>query len=158
MKSKVTMFDAEGAPVGETFTRRARQLVNQQRAEWINESAIRFSPDAEIDIEADEEEERPAMKKTDSEALLYYLAEKRLKDRAIFIMHSLLFLPGLIFLAILGENMRADLMIGFLIGGWTVPYGIHFVVYVYNWLKNFQPENRERRLEMEVSKLRRAME
>ena len=47
MESKVLLYDSNDVKIGETFTRRARQLVKQQRASWINENqdAIRFAPD-----------------------------------------------------------------------------------------------------------------
>jgi len=44
MESKVLLYNSNDIKIGETFARRARQLVNRQRAEWVddNHSAIRF--------------------------------------------------------------------------------------------------------------------
>jgi len=45
MENKVLLFDSNDVKIGETFIRRAKQLVKQQRAIWIddNQSAIRFA-------------------------------------------------------------------------------------------------------------------
>ena len=85
MVSKVLLYDANDAKVGETFMRRARQLVNQQRAQWIDDShsAIRFAPD----VNKWEKEVVPSSTiTTDSEddSWLYTLAEKRLHERKLF--------------------------------------------------------------------------
>jgi len=44
MEGKVVLYNSDNLKIGETFTRRARQLVNKQRAVWMddNQSAIRF--------------------------------------------------------------------------------------------------------------------
>jgi len=44
MKSRVLLYNSDNIKIGETFARRAKQLVNRQRAEWVddNHSAIRF--------------------------------------------------------------------------------------------------------------------
>ena len=49
MDNKVSLYNANGAKIGDTFARRARQLVRQQRAMWTDDSqtAIRFAPGME---------------------------------------------------------------------------------------------------------------
>jgi len=49
MESKVVLFNSNGIKIGETYARRARQLVSRQRAEWLgeNQQAIRFYPEME---------------------------------------------------------------------------------------------------------------
>lgn len=44
MEGKVTLFNVNNDKIGETYIRRARQLVKQQRALWVDDSqkAIRF--------------------------------------------------------------------------------------------------------------------
>jgi len=148
MKSKVMLFDAEGAQVGETFMRRAKQLVSQQRAEWINDGAIRFAADADIEFD---EIERP--KDMGQEALLYYLAEQRIFRRKLLILHSVLFLPGLILVAIFADMARDDVLRGFMVGSWVAPFMLHVAVYFRSWLVEYKP----RHLEAEVAKLRRQM-
>ena len=53
MESKVILYDAKDKKIGQTFARRARQLVKQQRATWVDDQheAIRFAPGMEhLDI------------------------------------------------------------------------------------------------------------
>ena len=49
MENKITLYTSDGVKIGETFTRRASQLVKQQRAMWTDDSqtAIRFAPGME---------------------------------------------------------------------------------------------------------------
>jgi len=49
MEGKVLLYDSNDIKIGDTYVRRARQLVKQQRAYWIDDSqsAIRFLPGAE---------------------------------------------------------------------------------------------------------------
>ncbi len=79
MESKVIMFNSDDIKVGETYMRRARQLVSQQRAEWTDEgrSAIRFAPDGELLPETAAEEVK-------AKSSLYELAEKRIRERKRF--------------------------------------------------------------------------
>ena len=44
MDSKVQVFNHAGQEIGKTYARRAKQLVNKQRAEWtdLSQTAIRF--------------------------------------------------------------------------------------------------------------------
>ena len=45
MENKVSLYNSYGIKIGETFTRRARQLVRQQRAMWTDDTqtAVRFA-------------------------------------------------------------------------------------------------------------------
>jgi hypothetical protein len=58
MESKIILYDSDNIKIGETFHRRAKQLVRQQRAAWTDEGqkAVRFFPGMEHlkDIETDE--------------------------------------------------------------------------------------------------------
>jgi len=49
MENKVTLYNSNNIKIGETYMRRARQLVRQQRAIWTDsyETAIRFAPGAD---------------------------------------------------------------------------------------------------------------
>ncbi|MCL2855972.1 MAG: 2TM domain-containing protein [Defluviitaleaceae bacterium] len=49
MEKKVILYNSDNMKIGETFVRRARQLVKQQRAVWTDDrqDAIRFAPGAE---------------------------------------------------------------------------------------------------------------
>jgi len=49
MENKVSLYNSNDIKIGETFPRRARQLVKQQRAKWIDgsQSSIRFAPGME---------------------------------------------------------------------------------------------------------------
>jgi len=49
MENKVVLYNSNDIKIGETFVRRAKQLVNRQRAQWTDSSqtAIRFYPEME---------------------------------------------------------------------------------------------------------------
>ena len=49
MEDKVILYNSSDVKIGETFPRRAKQLVRQQRAMWVDDShtAIRFAPGME---------------------------------------------------------------------------------------------------------------
>lgn len=169
MKNKIMLFDASGTPVGETFMRRARQLVNQQRAEWINDSAIRFAPDADIgeaewSTDFTEVSTTPTAVvaeplETGGEALLYYVAEKRISERKMFLWHSIFMVPGylilLFFAAMIGGSGQYFLLAAW--SGWTTPYMLHAFIFIRARLKEYRPDDKERQLEMEVDKLRRVL-
>ncbi|MCL2420554.1 MAG: hypothetical protein FWD03_01740 [Defluviitaleaceae bacterium] len=157
MKNKIMLFDAKGDQVGETFMRRARQLVNQQRAEWINDGAIRFKQDVDLDElewKTDVQEEAKD-KGIGTESLLYYLAEKRINERKAFIWHTIFLIPGYLLCILLG--MHNDHFLVFLLGLWSSPYAIHVFIFARTLLREYSPEDRERKLEREVDKLRRMM-
>ncbi|MCL2286055.1 MAG: hypothetical protein FWC32_06765 [Firmicutes bacterium] len=57
MEKKVVLYNHNNVKIGETFIRRARQLVRQQRAMWTDDSetAVRFAPGMEnMSTEADD--------------------------------------------------------------------------------------------------------
>ena len=49
MEPKITLYNSNDEKIGETYMRRAKQLVRQQRAMWTDEyhTAIRFAPGKE---------------------------------------------------------------------------------------------------------------
>ena len=49
MEKKIELYNSNNIKIGETYVRRARQLVNRQRARWVdsNQTAIRFYPEME---------------------------------------------------------------------------------------------------------------
>lgn len=169
MKNKVMLFDAGGEQVGETFMRRARQLVSQQRAEWINEGAIRFAPDAKIEEaewttdlhdHRDMQVDTKKSGKTGPEALLYYIAEQRLHERKMFMWHSLMMVPGyaviLVLAMYLGRN--GEMFLAIFWAAWTTPYLMRAFGFIRARMREYHPENRVRQLEAEVDKLKRLME
>jgi len=178
MKSKVALFDSGGSQVGETFTRRARQLVQQQRAEWISDSAIRFAPDAVLNEEEWRAIEEPEISDTSvfspkiakpasSDSLLYYMAEKRIRERKLFLIHSLAFIPGYmvsifttaLFMSVLSRSNHqlAEWFLLFTLGAWTTPYLVHAFIFIRRWLKeNSSRDSRHTKMiEMEMDKLKR---
>ncbi|MCL2364014.1 MAG: 2TM domain-containing protein [Defluviitaleaceae bacterium] len=58
MEAKVTLYNAAGERIGDTFARRARQLVKQQRAYWLDagETEVRFHPGMEHLKDVDEDD------------------------------------------------------------------------------------------------------
>ena len=161
MEDKVILFDSNGVKVGETFQRRARQLVNQQRAEWVddNRKAVRFAPD----VEEWEKEATPlAMATTDlkEDERIYALAERRLHERKMFLIHTLGFIPGyfILYLITIGILYSEGFAL-FTFGAWSMAYAIHSFFFAKTHLRGFRlvdrKERRARKLAIEVDRLKR---
>ena len=169
MEGKIIMYDAEGTEVGVTYSRRARQLVKQQRAVWADDThtAIRFTPDA-----ADEWELEPATTAPHSapdarkSSILYALAEKRIHDRRRIIWHSVALIPVFILIFLWGltsyhARRGGEMFILFMGFGWGV-WLTAYVAHLRNYVKsnNFAglggwEARRKLQLEAEVDRLRR---
>ena len=164
MENKVLLYDADDVKIGETFSRRARQLVSRQRAEWVDESrgAIRFFPDSE----EWETEDEP---KTEEPKGIYLLAEKRLRERRRFLWHTIGFLPGYMLFALFAEimnsgyrnNIASFYFMFFNFGVWTCLYVIHAYYYYkrhvegYVYYSSSKRERKARKLAEEVDRLKR---
>ena len=103
MEGKVLLYDSNDVKIGETFVRRARQLVKQQRASWIsdNQDAIRFAPGMEKldDAAADDMYDKKLLQSTDDE--LMKLAKRRVHARFAFNLHrSIVLVLSVFFVAI----------------------------------------------------------
>ena len=91
MESKVLLYDSNDTRVGETYVRRARQLVKQQRASWIGENneAIRFAPGMEKmdDPATDDIHEKFLPHSASADGELMKLAKRRVHARFAFRLH-----------------------------------------------------------------------
>jgi len=89
MEGKVLLYDSHDNKIGETFTRRARQLVKQQRATWTddNHNAIRFAPGMENmdDQTSDDVHDEMLLQRADEELLR--LARRRVHSRFALTLH-----------------------------------------------------------------------
>ena len=166
MESKIALFDSNDVKVGETYMRRARQLVNQQRAEWVGGGmdAIKFVPDAD----GWDGDDAPAAKSADASAdskWIYTLAEKRVRDKRKAIIHTVVLLPGYFFFFLItltldsayGDSFALFCM-GFMYGVWSAVYAAHILYYRRTHpaeLKSSRADRRKRMIEDEVNKLRR---
>jgi len=94
MEGKVLLYNSLDTKIGETYTRRARQLVKQQRASWVDDSqkAIRFAPGMENldDAAAIDMHETEAMQGIDSLAdhELMRFAKRRVHARFALRLHA----------------------------------------------------------------------
>jgi len=161
MEEKILLFDVNDVKVGETFGRRARQMVVQQRAVWTDESkrAIRFTTEEAAEASGAPE---PDEKEKTADAL-YALAEKRLRVRKRFVIHSIALLPGYIICLFciggLSESVDggfAAFLCGILFGIWTTLYVGH--AYFYKKTHGASEDKKERyrrKLEDEVVRLKR---
>jgi len=168
MEGKIALFNADGTQIGDTFVRRARQLVKQQRATWVddNHTAIRFNHDR-LDAEIDSELAHSTTDKSTGYDRLYALAEIRIRDRQKMKRHLILVIPIfiaiLIVTALIGDAMHGEP--AFLFFGFAS--GVLATFNVYNiWLyydrhirdqRHFAylKTRREMLLDAEVEKLRR---
>ena len=179
MEAKITLYNADGTQIGETFARRARQLVKQQRAVWMDDdhTAIRFNPDpdyAESDWTEDFEYEKaphPTAKRHPELDPLYVFARKKLAERRRVILHLVLLVPEFILLFIFtafsfngGSDWFALTFFGFACGVLVTANACNVYYYYDRYVKDqpfdtgtlsFWQARREAQLAAEVEKLRR---
>jgi|GEM_PF-3789195 len=107
MEGKVLLYDVDGKKIGETFMRRAQQLVKQQRAVWTDESqtAARFITDAVI-----KEEDAAPTPIFDDEEWIVDLAKRRIRQGKVLIIHFVVFFPALVAI-IIGLEQHEGLMV-----------------------------------------------
>jgi len=167
MESKVLLIDAAGTEIGETYSRRARQLVKQQRAIWADDThtAIRFMPDQEEEWETTRESD-PTPRAEKNPEVLYAIAEKRIRDRRRMILHALALIPGYIAIAIIWAVLNNGrwyetswLTMGFAWGMWTMYFIAHIRTFTREYSYFLRPKDwemrRRLRLEEEVDRLKR---
>ena len=125
MEGKVQLFNSNDVKIGETFLRRAKQLIRQQRASWTDETqtAIRFAAGMEnLDTPATQ----PPLYEDDK--LVQWLiprAEKRMRMRKWFVIHSFLFVAlSYWWLDFWGTTFISIFII------WISLYGIHAYLYL----------------------------
>ncbi|MCL2202801.1 MAG: hypothetical protein FWB88_02520 [Defluviitaleaceae bacterium] len=173
--TKIALFNAENKRVGETFSRRARQLVKQQRAMWTDEShsAVRFLPDAIEEWEMGEEDApatvdaAPATPESGRKNNLYALAARRLSVRRRMFWHTLTLFPGYLAFVLFADvmfwrpwdNFSGGFFIGTVFTLWTILY-IHTVRQFAKYNRGFYPltemgTRQSRKLEEEVARLKR---
>jgi len=159
MESKVLLINSNDDKIGETFVRRARQLVRRQRAVWVddNHTAIRFYPGMEKMDDTAAPVEHPyakseiiehvqkntANKTADAtpaipsptplyndDRLVNWLiprADKRMRQRRRFVIHSFILIP----VAILQIYMFQFYFVAPLVS-WVTVYMIHAYLYLTN--------------------------
>ena len=175
MEGKVIMLDANGVEIGETYTRRARQLVKQQRAIWADDThtTIRFMPDTVEDWELaplPELAPMPAVSSSgpapeiDRTSALYAIAARRMRDRRRIIWHTLALIPVFLLILIWGMTTYHGtrhggegflIMMGFCWGVWVTAYVNHLRSYLRS-LDHLPRSTRKRlMLDAEVDRLRR---
>jgi len=105
MESKIILYDSNDIKIGETFARRARQLVKQQRAAWINDShdSIRFAPGMEKmdDSDIDEVYEKHTPHPIDLDNKLLKLAKRRVHARFALRLHRSIVIVLCVFFVVL---------------------------------------------------------
>jgi len=175
MEGMIKLYDANGIEIGETFARRARQLVKQQRAVWADDThtAVQFLPDTEEEWDIPVSEMTP--KATHSSApppserhssALYALAEKRIRDRRWLILHTLALIPVYFFIALFWDAATGFRMtpmgfmsMGFSWGVWTMLYIMRLRDFIKAHGSSFRiggwETRRQLQLQAEVDRLKR---
>jgi len=172
METKIQLYDSNGNKMGETYLRRAKQLVKQQRAVWTDEfeTAIQFMPGSEAYDVHELPDRAPKFvsapritpKPMAEDSNLVALAIKRIQQKRFFIWHTILFLPAWLVLVILADTMiRNDVAaMAFVTGSMFTAYGIHFFHFVIPRMRAFSitgsraAERRARRLALEVASIK----
>ena len=100
MIEQLTVYDENGAQVGMTFPKRARQLINKQRAVWNDDShtSIRLLPEVKEEVPVDdylsEDEYEGSPGFTGSDDLLLYLARKNVREKRNLIRHVMAYIAA----------------------------------------------------------------
>jgi len=142
MEPKIILYDSNDVKIGETFVRRARQLVKQQKAVWTDstETALRFLPgmeNSDTNLE-DEPTSEPIASETkpQDEAWLVALAEKRLRARSLFIIHSVWLFPMWLLIFLFCAVFLHGFVAGFFLGALGASWGTAYLIHAYLFLKN----------------------
>ena len=166
MSNMIAMLDASDNKIGETFFRRAKQLVKQQRATWTSEyqKAIKFLPGMEnVSEEAKDVPQDPA-----DEKWIHELAIKRIQDRKLFKRHSIAIAPGLIMALIIAGGLidaalggeAALFFLGLAWGSLSTAYFIHAFFYLKKYPVRSvasKKARREREIAAEIAAIRSSM-
>ena len=163
MSSMITMLDANDEKIGETFFRRAKQLVKQQRAKWTSEDqkAIRFMPG----MEDSNEEANDTPQDLACEKWIHELAIKRIQDRKFFKWHSIAIAPSLVMVFLvtvwmihpLYGGQVAMLFLGLAWGSLSTSYFIHVFFYLNKYPirdNALKKARREREIAAEIAAIR----
>ena len=174
MEGKVLLYDAEGKKIGETFARRARQLVKQQRAVWMDDrqAAAQFVADVDDWQTVDNKDEGP-IPVFDDEGWVVTLAKKRILWRRLYVVHSVVFSLGMVGLAFaligavdanFGAMIAPDganLTLAPIIAGkstWFTAFIAHTVIFAVSMQNVRRPYGKDRVLEKEVAEIKRLMD
>jgi len=128
MEAKVTLYNAAGERIGDTFARRARQLVKQQRAYWLDEgeAAVQFHPGMEHLKDVEEETPHVATQTQDKEreradAHLLWLAKERVwYDNLMRMLVGIYAAVNVFITGIWFFTGRGYFWPGWVLGGWGV--------------------------------------
>jgi len=163
MEQQITVYNEHLAAVGMTFSRRAKQLVNKQRAVWTDETrgAIRLLPEIKeepIMTNTNEPSEGSEYKDDSIDNCLLCIAKKRVKEKRQLLKSIGVYIIGciLIFMYMTANNYFGDdnYWSGYVRGNsmglaqgalltWSALLGWRICTYVYarvkgtNLLKNF---------------------
>ena len=175
MDGKITLYNSDGSRIGETYARRARQLVGKQRAEWVDGSraAIRFMPDEDgiVCDDTDDINDSAFGGAPDGDCgpegtgpgLLYAIAKQRIHERNMFIAHSAGLIPGYLFILAVSEKLivyySRVAYSCFFYGAWSALFAVHLFVFARNRYRDMRSADRlghkARGVEREVEKLKR---
>jgi len=168
MENKVLLYDISGKKVGETFMRRARQLVKQQRAMWMDDgqTAVQFITDVNTKEIMDDAEISP-LPVFDDEAWMIDLANKRIIQRRVYITHSVAFAIGTIPLSF-AISLAADNSYWFMMAmaitatsSWFLGFMAHTIVFAVKMHRVRRPDEasgQQRAIEREIANIKRQLD
>jgi len=90
MIQQLAVYDESGTQIGMTFPKRARQLINKQRALWNDDThtSIRLVPDSAEDAPGYPKDDRDgALVLSGSDDLLLYRAKKNVSEKRNLVKH-----------------------------------------------------------------------
>ena len=167
MNNMITMLDASEKKIGETFFRRAKQLVKQQRATWTSEDqkAIKFLSGME---NLSEEADDGTLQDPADEKWIHELAIKRINDRKFFRWHSIAIFPSL-FMALVVASSMFDAAFGgeaamFFLGLAWGSLSTAYLIYAFFYFKKYpirdgasKKARREREIAAEIAAIKSSL-
>jgi len=160
---KVVIYDQNKTKVGETFQRRAKQLVLKGRATWLNEGSaieLQIAPNKEDEMENNQyidlrdTAETHVTPKTPSDDLLMHLAKRNIRKRKELIIHIVAYFASFMLLLIISDgfrNLNFDIFFGMYVT-WGVFIAHKVFVQLRDWMTRSKP-NKDA-LEAEYARLK----
>ena len=93
MSEKITVFDDKNVMVGQTFVRRAKQLVAKGKANWLDDSqtSICLTSKKIILLEGEDEMEHKSTEHSYDDSALLHMAKRNVKQRQVLLCHIFAF-------------------------------------------------------------------
>lgn len=129
MIQQITIYNKTGEKIGITFPKRAKQLVNKQKAQWADELHTKiYLISAESQEDNNKLSDKSQLDNSYDDEKLLELAVKKVKRQNRLICHLVIYILSLICLVILNENGFYFTMPIFII--FTLIFVVHIIYFL----------------------------